>query len=131
MITHSLSMCVQDYFLATGAGDTNEASVLTCRLTCNFLCQVPLNFYLILCRAAIPACLNKISKSALQGGGVDPWETGSYDLALEEAHIEDFNVVAYTSVIPAGMLNCSYPGMLPHTVPFVGQSLWHALETYN
>ena len=27
-----------------------------------------------------------------QGGGTDPWETGSYDLALEEAHIEDFNI---------------------------------------
>ncbi len=41
-----------------------------------------------------------------QGGGTDPWETGSYDLALEEAHIEDFNVVAYTSVIPAGEPGC-------------------------
>lgn len=40
---------------------------------------------------------------AWQGGGTDPWETGSYDLALEEAHIEDFNVVAYTSVIPPGV----------------------------
>ncbi len=28
----------------------------------------------------------------MQGGGTDPWETGSYDLALEEAQIEDFNV---------------------------------------
>lgn len=28
---------------------------------------------------------------------MDPWETGSYDLALEEAGIEDFNIVAYTS----------------------------------
>ena len=36
----------------------------------------------------------------LQGGGTDPWETGSYDLALEEARIEDFNIVAYTSVVP-------------------------------
>ena len=35
-----------------------------------------------------------------QGGGTDPWETGAYDLALEEAGIENFNVVAYTSVIP-------------------------------
>lgn len=26
------------------------------------------------------------------GGGVDPWETGSYDLALEAAGIQDFNV---------------------------------------
>ncbi|CAL8463045.1 g2579 [Coccomyxa elongata] len=56
----------KDYFLATGAGDTNE------------------------------------------GGGTDPWETGSYDLALEEAHIEDFNVVAYTSVIPAEATEVKY-----------------------
>ena len=27
--------------------------------------------------------------------------SGSYDIALEEAHIEDFNVVTYTSVVPA------------------------------
>eukprot|EP00884_Botryococcus_braunii_P002155 jgi/Botrbrau1/11940/Bobra.341_1s0007.1 len=49
----------KDYFLCTGAGDTND------------------------------------------GGGMDPWETGSYDLALEQAGIEDFNIVPYTSVIPA------------------------------
>ena len=34
------------------------------------------------------------------GGGVDPWETGSYDLALEMAQIENFNISTYTSVIP-------------------------------
>jgi len=34
------------------------------------------------------------------GGGVDPWETGSYDLALEAAGICDFNVMKYTSVMP-------------------------------
>ncbi len=28
---------------------------------------------------------------------MDPWETGSYDLALEQAGIEDFNIVPYTS----------------------------------
>jgi Pyruvoyl-dependent arginine decarboxylase (PvlArgDC) len=28
---------------------------------------------------------------------MDPWETGSYDLALEEAGIADFNIVPYTS----------------------------------
>ena len=28
------------------------------------------------------------------------WETGSYDIALEDAGIQDFNVVPYTSVIP-------------------------------
>jgi arginine decarboxylase len=30
----------------------------------------------------------------------DPYETFSYDLALEEAGIENFNVVPYTSVLP-------------------------------
>lgn len=34
------------------------------------------------------------------GGGVDPWETGSYDLALEDAGIQDFNIMPYTSVMP-------------------------------
>lgn len=34
------------------------------------------------------------------GPGQDPWETGSYDLALLEAKIENFNVVPYTSVLP-------------------------------
>jgi arginine decarboxylase len=34
------------------------------------------------------------------GGGVDPWETGSYDLALEMAKIENFNISKYSSVIP-------------------------------
>lgn len=34
------------------------------------------------------------------GGGIDPWETGSYDLALEMAQIENFNISTYTSVIP-------------------------------
>ncbi len=34
------------------------------------------------------------------GPGQDPWETGSYDLALLEAHIANFNVVPYTSVLP-------------------------------
>ncbi|KAK9829788.1 hypothetical protein WJX72_007928 [[Myrmecia] bisecta] len=35
-----------------------------------------------------------------QGGGVDPWETGSYDLALEMAQIHNFNIVPYTSCLP-------------------------------
>jgi arginine decarboxylase len=35
-----------------------------------------------------------------QGDGSDPWETGSYDLALEDAGIQDLNVIKYTSVIP-------------------------------
>jgi len=34
------------------------------------------------------------------GPGDDPWETGSYDLALMEAGIENFNVVPYTTVLP-------------------------------
>ena len=34
------------------------------------------------------------------GHGIDPWETGAYDLALLEAQIENFNVLQYTSVIP-------------------------------
>ena len=33
------------------------------------------------------------------GPGDDPWETGSYDLALMEAKIENFNVIEYTSVL--------------------------------
>ncbi|BFI30441.1 arginine decarboxylase [Marchantia polymorpha subsp. ruderalis] len=35
-----------------------------------------------------------------RGDGSDPWETGSYDLALEEAGIQDLNIMKYTSVIP-------------------------------
>lgn len=31
---------------------------------------------------------------------MDPWETGSYDLALEDAGIQDFNIMPYTSVMP-------------------------------
>lgn len=34
------------------------------------------------------------------GPGEDPWETGSYDLALMDAKIENFNVITYTSVLP-------------------------------
>lgn len=34
------------------------------------------------------------------GGGIDPWETGSYDLALEDAKIHNFNIIQYTSVMP-------------------------------
>ena len=34
------------------------------------------------------------------GPGQDPWETGSYDLALLQANIGNFNVVPYTSVLP-------------------------------
>lgn len=34
------------------------------------------------------------------GSGIDPWETGAYDLALQDAKIENFNIVQYTSVMP-------------------------------
>jgi len=34
------------------------------------------------------------------GSGIDPWETGSYDLALLEAGIDNFNILKYTSVLP-------------------------------
>jgi len=34
------------------------------------------------------------------GPGDDPWETGSYDLALMDARIENFNVTQYSSVLP-------------------------------
>lgn len=34
------------------------------------------------------------------GPGEDPWETGSYDLALLQANVANFNVVPYTSVLP-------------------------------
>eukprot|EP00250_Pteridium_aquilinum_P017860 c23809_g2_i3 orf=288-1019(-) len=35
-----------------------------------------------------------------EGAGEDPYETGSYDLALQEAEIDDFNIQTYTSVMP-------------------------------
>jgi arginine decarboxylase len=34
------------------------------------------------------------------GPGDDPWETGSYDLALLQASLANFNVIPYTSVLP-------------------------------
>ncbi len=34
------------------------------------------------------------------GSGEDPWETGSYDLALMDAKIENFNIIKYSSVLP-------------------------------
>lgn len=36
-----------------------------------------------------------------QGIPPDPYETFSYDMALRQAEIEDFNVVPYTSVLPS------------------------------
>ena len=35
-----------------------------------------------------------------KGSGINPWKTGAYDLALTAAQIENFNIVAYTSVLP-------------------------------
>lgn len=35
-----------------------------------------------------------------EGAGVDHWETASYDIALLDAGIENFNVMTYTSVLP-------------------------------
>jgi len=35
-----------------------------------------------------------------KGKGKDPWETGSYDKALLDAGIENFNMMEYTSVLP-------------------------------
>lgn len=34
------------------------------------------------------------------GSGADPWHTGSFDLALQMAQIENFNILNYSSVIP-------------------------------
>ncbi|WP_437841494.1 pyruvoyl-dependent arginine decarboxylase [Sorangium sp. So ce1153] len=34
------------------------------------------------------------------GGGLDPWHTGSFDLALAMGGIENFNIVLCSSVIP-------------------------------
>lgn len=42
------------------------------------------------------------------GHGIDPWETGSYNLALEVAGIHNFNIVQYTSVIPQGAVKKTY-----------------------
>jgi arginine decarboxylase len=50
-----------------------------------------------------------------QGDGADPWETGSYDLALEDAGIQDLNIVQYTSVIPPE----SEPVTLEEAKPFL------------
>jgi arginine decarboxylase len=34
------------------------------------------------------------------GPGNNPWETGAFDMALQAAGIENFNILKYTSVIP-------------------------------
>ncbi len=44
-------------------------------------------------------CSTGIGQTDL-GKGIDPWETGAYDLALMDAGIQDYNIVQYTSVIP-------------------------------
>ncbi len=57
------------------------------------------------------------------GGGIDPWETGSYDLALTQAQIENFNIVQYTSVMP--------PQTVKHDIKEIKHVLYHGavLET--
>lgn len=47
------------------------------------------------------------------GSGNDPWETGSYDLALLEAGIENFNIVKYTSVMPKEAVKRTYEDIKP------------------
>ena len=42
------------------------------------------------------------------GGGIDPWETGSYDLALKDAKIHNFNIIQYTSVMPKHAVRHKY-----------------------
>ncbi|MCB0725676.1 MAG: pyruvoyl-dependent arginine decarboxylase [Ignavibacteriae bacterium] len=42
------------------------------------------------------------------GSGIDPWETGSYDLALLEAGIDNFNILKYTSVLPPESVESPY-----------------------
>ena len=93
----------RDYFLATGAGDTNEGGGTDPwetgenskrLLRTSLLAQVlPLPET---SAAGFPVTeSHKSTAHASQCGCA-----GSYDLALEEAHIENFNVVAYTSVVP-------------------------------
>lgn len=48
------------------------------------------------------------------GGGIDPWETGAYDLALEEAGIQNFNIVPYTSVVPLEAVEIGYEQAKPY-----------------
>jgi arginine decarboxylase len=49
-----------------------------------------------------------------QGIPPDPYETFSYDLALLEAGIENFNVVYYTSVLPPESHEVSLEAVRPH-----------------
>ncbi len=34
------------------------------------------------------------------GGGSDPWEASSYDIALTMAGIQNFNMIKYSSILP-------------------------------
>lgn len=34
------------------------------------------------------------------GGGSNPWEASSYDAALKMAGVQDFNMIAYSSILP-------------------------------
>ena len=49
-----------------------------------------------------------------QGIPPDPYETFSYDLALLQAGIENFNVVYYTSVLPPESYEVSLESVKPH-----------------
>lgn len=49
-----------------------------------------------------------------QGIPPDPYETFSYDLALLEAGIENFNVVYYTSVLPPESYEVALASVKPH-----------------
>lgn len=57
------------------------------------------------------------------GQGIDPWETGSYDLALMDAKIENYNIVQYTSVMPKEVVK--------HSASEIGKFVHHGavLET--
>ncbi|MGK4008298.1 pyruvoyl-dependent arginine decarboxylase [Sorangium sp. So ce1036] len=48
------------------------------------------------------------------GGGLDPWETGAFDLALAMAGIENFNIVLCSSVIPPESYEIPLEAARPH-----------------
>lgn len=46
------------------------------------------------------------------GGGSDPWEASSYDAALAMAGIQNFNMIKYSSILPAEAKEISRPSAL-------------------
>jgi len=58
------------------------------------------NEYLFECRVPKHYFVTSGAGQITQDAGADHYETGSYDLALLDASIENFNVVKYTSVVP-------------------------------